>query len=308
MNKKNKSLTIVHGFLGSGKTTFLNHYMTQILKKDEKVALIVNEFGEFDVDSHLLSGYHVQRTSLQGCICCDMQNDLIAHLYQLSRDETLHHIIVEATGIANPIDILVACQDPLIAGVLSSIDTIGVIDSIRFLNRQQYSASTRRLMEDQIRASHTLFINKVDLIRSEEALDKVIEEVHTLAPHASIALSKYGQLTQKVKEGASAQSPTFTQSHAHAHYTSLKYTFNGAVAQENFARFILNLSDNVLRLKGYIQFREQPNDMFLVQYAEGLPTVENIGSDVSLPTTIVIVGEHLDKAMLRNQLDMLQFT
>lgn len=62
-----------------------------------------------------------------------------------------------------------------------------------------------------------------------------------------------------------------------------------------------------MRLKGYIRLREQPDEIFLIQYSEGLPSIESVGH-LTIPTSIVIIGEQLDKAMLRNQLDMLQFT
>ncbi|MEJ7541713.1 CobW family GTP-binding protein [Staphylococcus intermedius] len=309
MFKKQKSLILIHGFLGSGKTTFLNHYMTQILKKDEKVALIVNEFGDFDVDSHLLSRFDVQQSALQGCICCDIQNELIAHLYELTSDAEVDYIIVEATGVANPIDILVACQDPLLAHAFSSIETIGLVDSVRFMKRHENTAQTKALMEDQIRASQTVLINKVDLIEDEAQLQVMIEEIKKLSPKSRIVLTQYGETLKTIEKGANAQNidvATF-HSHTHAHYTSLQYNFDSPVAQEALVQFILRLPDNVLRLKGYIRLREQPEETFLIQYSEGLPSIESVGN-LKLPTSIIIIGEQLDKAMLRNQLDMLQFT
>ncbi|WP_086428321.1 CobW family GTP-binding protein [Staphylococcus cornubiensis] len=309
MFKKQTSLILIHGFLGSGKTTFLNHYMTQILKKDEKVALIVNEFGDFDVDSHILGRYDVQQSALQGCICCDIQQDLIAHLYQLTRDAEVDYIIVEATGVANPIDILVACQDPLLADAFSSIETIGLVDSVRFMKRHDNTAQTKALMEDQIRASQTILINKVDLIEDKAQLQAIIEEIETLSPKSRIVLTQYGETLKIIENGASAQNIDITafHSHTHAHYTSLQYNFDSPVAEEALVQFILRLPDNVLRLKGYIRLREQPDETFLIQYSEGLPSIESVGN-LKLPTSIVIIGEQLDKAMLRNQLDMLQFT
>ncbi|EGQ4312855.1 GTP-binding protein [Staphylococcus pseudintermedius] len=309
MFKKQTSLILIHGFLGSGKTTFLNHYMTQILKKDEKVALIVNEFGDFDVDSHLLSQYHVQQSALQGCICCDIQHDLIAHLYQLTRDAEVDYIIVEATGVANPIDILVACQDPLLVDVFSSIETIGLVDSVRFIKRHDNTAQTKALMEDQVRASQTILVNKVDLIEDDAQLQMVIEDIKALSPKSRIVLTQYGETLKTIEKGANAQNVDVTgfHSHTHAHYTSLQYQFNSAVSQEALVQFILRLPDNVLRLKGYIRLREQPDEIFLIQYSEGVPAIESVGH-LTLRTSIIIIGEQLDKAMLRNQLDMLQFT
>ncbi|NHA43465.1 CobW family GTP-binding protein [Staphylococcus schleiferi] len=328
---KNKTrLTIVNGFLGSGKTTFLNHYMTQILKKDEKVALIVNEFVDFDVDSRILKDYNVKKSILQGCICCDLQHDLIAVLYQLSQQENnVDHIIIEATGIANPIDVLIACQDPLIAQAFENPEAICIVDSSRFLSRQNYSKQTLDLLEDQVRASQTIVINKVDLLTNDSDLKEIVEAIETIAPKSRVLISDHGQVQQTVIENTGAEytlpehahrhghhahhnhehhhDGNHHHDHHHAHYTSLKYTFSSAISQAQLVQFILKLPENVLRLKGYVRLRESPNEMYLIQYAQGLPTIESVG-DVDFPSSVVLIGEQLDEARLRNNLDVLQFS
>ena len=96
-------------------------------------------------------------------------------------------------------------------------------------------------------------------------------------------------------------------SHVHHHgINRLHYRFSGPINRQLFYQFILRLPDNVLRLKGYVKFKDVPEDIYEFQYAFGLPDYQTIDKEVSL--TIVIIGEQLDVNKLRNQLDMLQFT
>lgn len=86
----------------------------------------------------------------------------------------------------------------------------------------------------------------------------------------------------------------------------MQYQFSGPIDRQLFYQFILRLPDNVLRLKGYVKFRDMPNDTYEFQYAFGLPDYQVI--DASMPLTIVLIGEQIDVNRIRNQLDMLQFT
>ncbi|WP_240595060.1 GTP-binding protein [Staphylococcus argensis] len=84
------------------------------------------------------------------------------------------------------------------------------------------------------------------------------------------------------------------------------YTFTGPVHRQLFYQFILKLPSNVLRLKGYMRFRDMPETTYFFQYASGMPSYEIVEREASL--TLVLIGEELDINRLRNQLDMLQFT
>ncbi|WP_262605933.1 MULTISPECIES: CobW family GTP-binding protein [unclassified Staphylococcus] len=293
------------GFLGSGKTTFLNQYMNKIFEESNQVALIVNEFGRFDVDSHIMNQTALSVSMLQGCICCDLQDDLVMQLHQLSKQE-VQHVVIEATGIANPIELLSACQDPIISNVYEAPLVITIVDSKRLLQNENTEA-TETLMDDQIRASHRLILNKIDLLNSDEARQEVIQYVSQLAPYSQIDLAIYGEVKESVKHGqATIDKVNLSTSHPHTHYEVLSYDFTHPISHEQLVQFILNMPDSILRMKGYVQFREFPNEIYLLQYSGGLPALESMG-DMKLPTTVVLIGEKLDKPALKNKLELLQF-
>ncbi|MGV3243376.1 CobW family GTP-binding protein [Staphylococcus sp. 11261D007BR] len=308
MLNKQITITIINGFLGSGKTTFIRHYMTKILKKDEKVALIVNEFGDFDIDGQLLNQFDVQTSMTQGCICCDLQQDLIGQIHQLTQ-QGVERIVIEATGVANPIDIIMACQDPVLDDANLVLETIGIVDCMTFLKRHELSLQTAQLMEDQVRASQRIMLNKSDQLDSDNQKQEVINAVEALSPHSEIALTRYGEVQCYIanQQAVKLEEVLSHRSQGHAHYSHMKYTFNNPVNRDDFIQFILKLPDNVLRLKGFVSFREAPDQTILVQYANQLPLFDAIGA-TDVPLSLVIIGEQLDTAQLRNQLDMLQFS
>lgn len=303
-NEKIK-ITIINGFLGSGKTTLLTQYISELLKNDEKINIIMNEFGSFDIDSNHIADDIEVRSLINGCVCCDLKQDLVNEIQTIINSEKVDHIIIEATGIAQPLEIMVACQDPLIVNYCEKPYVIGVLDAKRFLERSQYSDNTVMLMEEQLKLSDAIVINKIDLV-DEAALDIILSQLKSINPGAIKFEVTYGNIdfSQLIFTN---ESQDMMHQHIHHHgITSLKYTFTGPIERQLFYQFILKLPDNVLRLKGYVKFKDATEDIYEFQYAYGLPEYGIVYGD--LPLTIVIIGEDMDVNQLRNQLDMLQFT
>ena len=170
INNKNKkiSITIINGFLGSGKTTFLNNYIHQLLKKDKKITIIMNEFGSFDVDSLLIEEDITVKSLINGCVCCDLNNDLVLQLQSLIKEGESQHILIESTGIAHPLEVFAACQDPTIVNDVEIPKIIGLVDALRFNNRMKYTVETNELMKEQIKYSDIIILNKMDLVTQVE--------------------------------------------------------------------------------------------------------------------------------------------
>lgn len=306
-NNKNEKLkiTIVSGFLGSGKTTFLTHYINELLKIDEKITVIMNEFGSFDVDGNHLSELVKVYPLLNGCVCCDMKSDLVQQIEMLSHNHETDHIIIEATGIAHPIELIMACQDPRIVQFVERPHVVSIVDALRFLQRQQYTDSTKRLMEEQLEVSDVLVVNKLDLISVEDR-DALKNQLNEVNKYSSKIYTTYGQVNiEELPQFRDQLVMTHTHSHHHG-INSMQYTFTTAIDRQLFYQFILRMPDNVLRLKGYVQFKDEPNVTYEFQYSFGMPDYEVINGDY--PLTIVLIGEQLDVNRLKNKLDVLQFS
>ncbi len=103
--KQGIPVTIITGFLGSGKTTLLNHILTN--QQGLKTAVLVNEFGEIGIDNELIVATDENMVELNnGCICCTINNDLVDAVYKvLEREEKLDYLVVETTGLADPLPV-----------------------------------------------------------------------------------------------------------------------------------------------------------------------------------------------------------
>ncbi|MDJ0774501.1 MAG: GTP-binding protein, partial [Mastigocoleus sp. MO_167.B18] len=107
--KQGLPVTIITGFLGSGKTTLLNHILTN--QQGVKTAVLVNEFGEIGIDNELIVSTDEDKDNnmvelSNGCICCTINSDLVDAVYKvLERQENIDYLVVETTGIADPLPV-----------------------------------------------------------------------------------------------------------------------------------------------------------------------------------------------------------
>ncbi len=208
-------ITLVTGYLGSGKTTLLNNILKN--KKGYKIAVIVNDIGEINIDATLIEkGGVVNKkeeslVALQnGCICCTLKKDLIEQIAEIIKQQKFDHIVIEASGICEPIPIaqtLEFLHDNLLQlfhrEVCKLDAVVSVVDAIRMV--KEFGCGDELTKEDideedienlviqQIEFCDILVLNKVSDV-SEEELNKLKAVIRKLQPTAKIIECDYSNV------------------------------------------------------------------------------------------------------------------
>ena len=215
MANKIVPITLLTGYLGSGKTTLINHILNN--QEGYKVAVIVNDIGEVNIDADLIAkGGVVNQTDdslvpLQnGCICCTLKVDLMQQIVDLIKTGTFDYILIEASGICEPIPIaqtITVLSDSTKQYGLPQIcrldNVVSVVDALRLAT--EFGCGDNLVKEDldeedienliiqQIEFCNTIILNKVDEVTPEE-LARVKAIIKKLQPNADIIETNFGKV------------------------------------------------------------------------------------------------------------------
>lgn len=161
------SVTLIGGYLGSGKTTLINHLLNQ--EHDHRIAVLVNDFGDLAIDAALIETTEDNIISLSGgCVCCSYGNDLSNALMDvISMDTTPDQIVIEASGVAMPGAI--ASSISLMPQLL--VHSIIVLANAELIQDQATDRYVGDTIERQLSSADLLVLNKIDLIEDEPLID-----------------------------------------------------------------------------------------------------------------------------------------
>ncbi len=181
------NITIVYGFLGSGKTTFLRSLIPK-LSSDERVAVLVNEMGEVGIDGTVLESdeMNVQMLS-NGCICCELRGDLLLALIELQKKFHPDRLVIEPTGLAAPKQLDEVFADPEIAKFATVDSMATILDATRYEAAHKVFGS---FFPDQIASASLVLINKSDLV-DDAAIARARQFVKDLNPDGRIHVTTY---------------------------------------------------------------------------------------------------------------------
>ncbi|WP_101022291.1 CobW family GTP-binding protein [Helicobacter pylori] len=252
-------ITLITGFLGSGKTSFLSEYLNQT--DHQGVALIINEIGQVALDQRILSVQYCGEKMLYlnaGCVCCNKRLDLVESLkttlnnYEW-RGEILRRIIIETTGLANPAPILWTILSDTFLGVHFEIQS--VVACVDALNAREHL--TNNEAKEQIVFADSVLLTKTDLQNDSAALMKLKERLQALNPSAEIFDKRaidYESLFSRKNRVHRAILPA-KDSHSQG-FETLSINFEGAMEWSAFGIWLSLLlhqyGTQILRIKGII--------------------------------------------------------
>ena len=169
-------ITIISGFLGSGKTSLLTH----ILSSDhgKRIAVLVNDFGKLNIDAEQISTIEGETISLtNGCICCTIRDDLLTEVIKLFEKSPIpEHIIIETSGISDPTLVAHTFLMPAMQGVVQVDSIISMVDADQILTLDE---QFRDLAQRQIKVADLILINKIDLVHKAK-LEKVHQFINNI--------------------------------------------------------------------------------------------------------------------------------
>lgn len=308
-------LTLITGFLGSGKTSFLGQYLSE--NNDKGVAVIINEIGQVALDQRVLrsSVDYSEEQMLYlnaGCVCCNRRIDLVESLRNVlngydSRGEKLQRVIIETTGLANPVPILwTLLSDTFLGAHFEAQGVVACIDALNgFLHLQNNEA------REQIIFADSILLTKTDLQGDKNALEALKAEILELNPSVEIfdkasvdfgaifAESRADSVTRTQKSQNLIQNP-----HAQG-FETLSISFEGAIEWSGFGIWLSLLlhkyGTKVLRVKGILDIGED----FLVSINGAMHIIHpptHIKKDAQSGSNLVFITRNLPKEKILDSL------
>ena len=219
MNLENRlPVTVLSGFLGAGKTTVLSHILNN--REDKKVAVIVNDMSEINIDSSIVKNEvslnHSEEKLVEmsnGCICCTLREDLLIEVSKLAQDGRFDYLVIESTGISEPLPVAetftFADEEGVSLSDVASLDTmVTVVDAVNFLKDYEEAQSLQEtgeslgdeddrsvsdLLVDQVEFADVILISKTDLVEPAD-VERLTAILKTLNTNARIIPIMNGQI------------------------------------------------------------------------------------------------------------------
>lgn len=320
-------ITILTGFLGAGKTTLLNHILTG--DHGLRVAVLVNDFGAINIDSQLIVDVKEDDTIelSNGCICCTIRGDLLKAMVDLlRRPQPPEYIIIEASGVSDPLEISMTFRMPELHTLCQVDGVLTIVDAEQILSLEKANEVLAVL---QVGAADIVVINKVDLVSSDR-LDKVRAWVRSIIPNARMLETTHGVVPLPLVLGVGLFAPERlatrpqtdihvhavdeTHDHDHGHatdhslvFSTFSWTSDQPLSLRSFRRAVDTLPTDIYRAKGILYFADDPERAGVLQLVGKRVTLGwgRAWGDLPPRSQVIVIGAHgsLDADGLRERFE-----
>lgn len=266
------AVTVVGGYLGAGKTTLVNHVLRTA---DARVAVLVNDFGDVNIDADLITSQDGDTMELaNGCICCSLVDGLAAAMTTITNlPNKPERLVIEASGVADPASVAAYGHGP--GFVLDAVVVVVDGETVRSRSADKYVGDTVR---GQLDAGHIIVINKQDLLDDET--NRVVtawvtarnpEALVVGATNAEVAPEVlFGQVSPDASRGAPAPHHPHDHYHDHDHhhahpFESWTWEGSGLLPRTRIEALMESMPDTVMRAKGLVAVEDRPDKLMLLQ-------------------------------------------
>lgn len=304
-------VTVLTGYLGAGKTTLLNRILTE--EHDQRIAVIVNEFGEVGIDHQLVMDADEEIFEMNnGCICCTVRGDLIRIISDLiARRDRFDHLVIETTGLADPAPVIQSFFMDEVMLQQTQLDAVVTVVDARHIWEHWDSSEA----QEQIAFADVILLNKTDLVSAEQ-LQMLKLKVRGMNAIATIHTTQNCDVDLGVLLGVKAFDlknalsidPEFLHEDAHEHdesVYSVAITETGTVDSDKLNRWLYQLvqsrGPDIFRMKGILDV-DNTERRFVFQGVhmtlEGRPG-KPWRSGETRRNELVFIGRNLDEHELR---------
>ena len=270
-------ISIITGYLGAGKTTLIKNILDNA---DRKIAVIMNEFGEIDIDSKLIKGKNINIAELAGgCVCCSLTGEFELATKELIKKYKPDLIIVETTGLAEPDALIFDIENELPDLKLDSIITL--VDADNF-----FKYPLGRTGKIQIEMSDILLLNKIDLVKKKE-ISLLENEIKKINSRANIIKTKFAKVDNNLLFGLYSKKEIKKEiNHNHTNNINFfSFESDKSLDKKKFEELLKKLPKEIYRLKGFVNLN---NNFYLVNYVAQKYSLDEFKAD---KTQLVFIGE-----------------
>lgn len=248
-------VSVIGGYLGVGKTTLVNHVLR---RASERIAVVVNDFGDINIDQALIDSSDENTISLtNGCICCSLVDGFAGALESvMSFQPRPTRLVIEASGVADPGAVAAYGHGPGLA-----LDAVVVVTDAARLCEQIVDPLIGQTVVSQIGAADVIVLNKIDLV---DNLEVAQTELTRLNPDALLAYASHAEVNLDLLFGREIARVRSSTNHV-GKFESRTHESTQPIPRGAFEALVENLPPEIQRVKGIVRLTEAPQVAMVFQ-------------------------------------------